>query len=228
MEKSGFFKSIDGDRRYYASDFADYFGKFIGNGIYILDGIANLQVIAKTSMTITLKPGAAFINGHDYSNTANLDLTLDLSDGYLSRIDRLVLRCDENNSRAIYAAIVKGENSTAPVPTPLRRDAEVYEIALADIRVNKGAISIKQEDITDMRMKEDVCGVVKALGERTVETKNLFLQFEAEFKKFMEENKTELGGDVAGNLLNRINKKVIVSKTAPPNPSAGDIWIKIQ
>nr|DAQ05226.1 MAG TPA: hypothetical protein [Caudoviricetes sp.] len=34
MEKSSFFNSVSGDRKYKAEDWASYFASFIGNGVY--------------------------------------------------------------------------------------------------------------------------------------------------------------------------------------------------
>ena len=44
-EKSSFFTSLNGDRKYKASDFAEYFGTFISNSVFPNPN-TNLQVIA--------------------------------------------------------------------------------------------------------------------------------------------------------------------------------------
>ena len=36
MEFSSFFNSVGGDRKYKAEDWAEYFGSFIGNGVFAI------------------------------------------------------------------------------------------------------------------------------------------------------------------------------------------------
>ncbi|MGR5876778.1 hypothetical protein ACT7C3_11385 [Bacillus pacificus] len=45
MEKFSFFGSVNGDRKYKAEDWANYFNKFITNG-YFPNVASNLQVMA--------------------------------------------------------------------------------------------------------------------------------------------------------------------------------------
>ena len=49
MERSAFFNSINGDRRYKAEVFAEYFSSFIGNGVFP-NPSTSLQVIANDDM----------------------------------------------------------------------------------------------------------------------------------------------------------------------------------
>ena len=93
MEKSSFFNSISGDRRYKAEEWAEYFASFIANGVFP-NPSTGLQVLASNSMIITVNTGKAWINGYFYFNTSNLTITLDNADGVLNRIDRIVVRWD--------------------------------------------------------------------------------------------------------------------------------------
>lgn len=233
-EKSSFFTSLNGDRRYKASDFAEYFKTFIGNGVFP-NPSTNLQVIANGDMTLTLSPGYAWINGYMYSNTDNLTLTVDHSDSALKRIDRIVVKCDFIN-REIKAHIKKGVFATNPIAPTLERGVNAYEISVADIQVDNGVINISQSDITDTRLNSGLCGIVTQTVE-TIDTTTLFNQIEAYRQEFesnlevwraQEEQEQEtwfnntsnqlltdfntwfdtikgiLDGDVAGNLANRI------------------------
>ena len=91
------------------------------------------------------------------------------ADGVLNRIDRVVLRYDEAD-REIRAEVKKGELASSPVAKELQRDADAYELGIADIAVNKGATSIKQDDIIDLRDNEELCGWVDSLISGDVET----------------------------------------------------------
>lgn len=181
MQRSSFFNAViskEGvpDRSYLAEDFARYFSTFIGNGVFP-NPSSQLQVVATdNNMNIRLKKGFAWINGYMYENTDDYILSLDVADGVLDRIDRVVLRLDFLK-RTIEAVIKKGDWSSTAKAKDLQRDSDAYEIALADIKISKGAISISQEDITDLRLNKSLCGIVHGVVDQ-VDTTSIFNQFE--------------------------------------------------
>lgn len=201
-QKSSFFNSVNGDRKYNASDIAAYFSSFIGNGIYP-NPSTNLQVTSAAGMNINITAGKAWINGYFYQNTSNYNITIDAADGVLKRIDRVVLRLD-NINRQIILAILKGVPASAPVATALTRTADVYELALADILINNGDTAINQANITDQRMNATYCGIVSGAVDQ-IDTTGLFVQYDAEFNDWFETVKNTLSGDVAGNLQSQID-----------------------
>ncbi|MHB9925530.1 hypothetical protein, partial [Clostridium botulinum] len=229
MEKSGFFNAMKvgdtWDRVYKAENYAEYFASFIGNGVFP-NPSTNLQVIGTDKMQIIVKPGKAWINGYKYENTDDLILPIDVADGVLHRIDKIVLRYDVVE-REIRGKIKKGEFASDPKAPQLTRDADMYELGLADIKVNAGSISITQVDITDLRLNKEVCGIVHGTIDQ-VDTTTIFNQYlewyknitgkteqelqnikgnlETDFKIWFDGIKEILGGDAAGNLLNLINK----------------------
>ena len=164
MEKSSFFNSISGDRRYKAEEWAEYFASFISNGVFP-NPSTGLQVLASNSMIITVNTGKAWINGYFYFNTSNLTITLDNADGVLNRIDRVVVRWDLQD-RVISVQVKKGTYSATPSAAAIQRDADAYELVLADIYVGAGAVSVSQANITDQRLNSTLCGlVVGTVGE---------------------------------------------------------------
>ena len=190
-EKSSFFTSLNGDRKYKASDFAEYFKTFIGNGVFP-NPSSNLQVISNGDMTLTISPGFAWINGYMYHNTDNLILTVDHSDSALKRIDRVVVKCDFVN-REIRTYIKKGIFSQSPVAPTLERSVDAYELCVAEIQVDNNVISIQQSKITDTRLNNELCGIVTQTVE-TIDTTTLFNQIEEykqEFELQTEEYKRE-------------------------------------
>lgn len=207
MEKSSFFnaelRGEEYDRVYSAEDYARYFASFIGNGIFANPSI-NLQVQATDAMNVTLKLGKAWINGYFYENTEDLTLSLDAADGVLNRIDMVVLRLDLIN-REIKAYIKKGTFVSSPVAPAVTRTADMYELALADIRINKGVTKITQADITDLRSNAELCGFVKGLIEE-IDTTDLFAQFQSSFDTWFEHMKGQLSTDAAGNLQLQIDE----------------------
>lgn len=163
MITSSFFNSVAGDRKYDASKFAEYFASFIGNGVFP-EPANGLQVEAQLTpdMTVTVKAGKVWINGYIMINDDDYILTIEPADGLLNRIDRIVARYDVVD-REIRIEVKKGTFASSPVAPTLQRDADSYELALADIVVNAGVVSILEANITDLRKDKELCGLVDSL-----------------------------------------------------------------
>lgn len=227
-EQSSFFNAViqNGvpDRVYKAEMFARFFSSFIGNGVFP-NPSTGLQVIATdNNMTIKVKIGKAWINGYYYENTDDLILNVDNADGVLHRVDSIVLRLDFIN-REIKTYVKKGTFSSSPVAPNLVRDSSMYELCIANIRVNVGVLSISQSNITDTRLNNELCGIVTQTV-NTIDTTELYRQlqeailekgidmdvwiqeakdfFTNDFNTWFDNIKGQLDGDIAGNLLNRI------------------------
>lgn len=188
MESSGFFDAtlVDEtyDRVYAAAQFASYFACFIGNGVFLGQG-RDLQVAAATpaAMSVNLLAGRAWINGYWYSTDTTIPLSLELSDAVNPRIDSVILRYDIS-ARQITAEVITGTPSASPVAPALVRNADYYDLKLAEIRVNAGAITISPSMITDTRPDSAVCGWVSGLIDQ-VDTTAIFEQFQAALNEFI-------------------------------------------
>lgn len=180
-EKSSFFNSIGRDRTYKAEDWAAYFATFLSNGVF--PNPANqLQVLSGTGMTVMLQPGAAFINGYRYKNDSELALTLQVAPATLNRVDRVVVRWDRTERR-MYAAIVRGDEATNPVGKELTRDADFYELCLAEITVEAGVTEITQSKIKDTRQIKELCGLVGWMLD-DIDFTGLFAQYDGALQDF--------------------------------------------
>jgi hypothetical protein len=169
--------------------------------------------MAGDGMNVIVMPGPAWINGYCYENTSDLILVIEPADGVLNRIDRIAIRLD-TVERKITVVIKKGTFASSPVATSLQRDADAYELGIADVSIAKGTISISQANISDLRLNSTLCGVVNSLIQ--VDTTTLLNQYEVgmqqkeddftqQFIEWFQGIKGTLSGDVAGNLLNLIN-----------------------
>lgn len=222
IEKSSFFNSVAGDRKYDASMFAAYFNSFITNGVFPNPG-TNLQVIANNDMTVTVSIGKGWINGYFYLNDAILILPIEVADGILNRIDRIVVQFN-TVARSITAKVKKGTFASTPVAPTLQRDADAYELAIADVYVGAGVVSVVGANITDQRMNTALCGWVNSLIQ--ADTTAIFNQyqawftaqsgtyntqmianeatFQAQFDAWFATVQDLLAGDIAGNLAAQI------------------------
>ena len=196
------FNSVGGDRVYKAEDWAWYFGSFVSNGVMPVPE-SGLMVRAGSGMTVTVDAGYAFINGYAYRNQGVYNLSLDIADGVLSRIDRIVVRWDLAG-RQMLLAVKKGTSSQNPVAPVLVRDAETWEIALADVSVAAGATSITQSAIRDQRGNGDLCGICAGVLDQ-MDFSEAMAQYDAAFAEWFKNVQNQLSGDVAGNLQTQID-----------------------
>ena len=181
MEKSSFFNSVSHDRTYRAEDWAEYFASFIGNGVFPVPS-TGLQVVVDNGMNLLLKAGKAWINGYFYNNTSDLTITIGTADGQLNRIDRIVVRWDLTN-RIISAEVKSSAYSASPTAPALQRDADIYELALADVYVGAGVTAITQSNITERRLNTSLCGIVAAVVDQ-IDTEAFNAQLQAWFAEY--------------------------------------------
>lgn len=207
-EKYGFFnadKNSDGsyDRTYDASDFSRFFSRLVGNGVF--DGTGTgLQVVAKSGRTVTLKAGAAYINGYWYELTEDMDFTLPVNNGPSVRTDLIVLQWSSVN-RSIRATTRTGVSIISA-----NRDSATYELVLADIKVGVSATEITNANIHDDRQDKNLCGIVTGLIDQ-LDVTEAFKQMNAQFNEWFNTIKGQLSIDAAGNLqvqIDNTNKKI--------------------
>ncbi len=199
---SGFFNSVNGDRRYLADFFAEYFASFIGNGVFINPGNA-LQVTEGNGMTTVIKAGKCWINGYYGRNKSDYIIQHDLADGVLKRIDRIVLRLDFTN-RDILPQLKKGAYASVPVAPALQRDADAYELGIADVLIDRGATQITQANITDLRLDPAMCGKVHGVVDQ-VDTSTIFDAYQSwitQQKDIYEADITQWTADQQSDFLN--------------------------
>lgn len=186
-ESSGFFNAelVNGkyDREYLAKHFAKYFSLFIANGVFPnpSDG---LQVFENTTadMNVLMHPGYGWINGYWYGLDGNLTLAIEPADGVLNRIDSIMVRWDQEK-RQIYAKVVRGTPASQPTAPNVTRNADFYDLCVAQIRVDAGTTKIMQSMITDTRMNSSLCGIVTGVV-KSIDTTTLFEQYQAALREF--------------------------------------------
>jgi hypothetical protein len=159
-EKYSFFGSAEGDiRQYDQTDYAEVYKRYIKTGVF--PSVENELVVAQTvpaRLAVQVNTGQAYIEGYWYGNTSIKEIDLPAADAVHPRIDRIVLRLDVVNERKITAEYLQGTAAVAPVAPDLTRTDQIYEISLAQVRVNAGATSILNANITDERSDLTLCG----------------------------------------------------------------------
>lgn len=178
-EEQGFW----GDQYYGPDDLTGYFTDFYTNGIKA-DSTENLQVVANTNMTLVVKAGTAYIDGHFFKPKASKTITLTESDVQYPRIDVVVVRCDHVNQK-VKLDVIKGTAAENPTIPELQRKNGIYDLGLAAVTVKPNTMSVSQENIKDLRFDNNYCGVVTGKIE-TISTTDLFAQYEAAWDAFVE------------------------------------------
>lgn len=209
---------------YEAKDMGSYLATRT-RGVFSSDG--NLAVTpGESGLSVSVSPGLAWLKWSDYWGTAALQeqaLTLDLdtADGALKRIDAIVCRLDKVNNRA-EIVVKKGAPSSAPIVVPPVRDANYDELYIATVLIGAGVISISASAITDQRLNEEYCGLMRD-GVTGIPTASLHAQAQqilteltdalnaqivrqsAEFDVWFEDLKGKLGEDPATALQQQVD-----------------------
>ena len=159
-KKFGFFNSIQGDRKYLASDISQALDIGVTTGIKAEEN--NLKVVAYEGMQVQIQPGSAMIFGHFFMNDEPEIITIDTADAELNRIDRVVVRYDAY-TREVNTTVIKGSPALSPTPPARLETPEQFDLVLADIYVPAAATVINTSNITDMRDSE-LCGYIGVKG----------------------------------------------------------------
>lgn len=224
-EEFSFFNDVNGDREYDMEAFATYFKQFLSNGLYHTNNVPALKVSHVSGLQSKMEPGSAYLEGFMYRNTEDLVFSHEVADVTNARIDRIILRLDRNvNARYIKAFVKKGTPATNPQPPALTRNDIVYEISLAQVRINAGATNIAS--VTDERLNPTVAGLVSSLI--TIPTEQFLEQWNT-FMAEMERNQTDYrrawDAWFAG-IQNEIGVRILIGVDEPEGAIPGDIWFR--
>jgi hypothetical protein len=77
----------------------------------------------------------------------------------------LRLELDPGGGRAgqIRPVVLRGVAAGTPIAPPLTRNAKVWELSLARIRVSAGTLAVTSADITDERFDTQLCGLINSV-----------------------------------------------------------------
>ena len=166
------------------------------SGVFGAEGNASVAPVMDT-MNVTVSDGNGWISNansdgvvwwinNEKENGSKLQLSVDMSDAVLPRIDRVVISWQTTNYVALpEVTVLKGVPASTPVAPALTNNNILRQISLAAIRIPAGATSITGAMITDERLNPDVCGLVtSSIG---VDTSVMQAQFEALLHSIQEE-----------------------------------------
>lgn len=181
-----FWNSVNNDRGYTADSFAEWLNHFFTTGVFS----GELQVTAASGMDIKVGSGYANLKGKVRFFDSATKLTLATAGATYPRIDTVVVERNDTDRKISIKVVTGTYNGSSPSPTAPVRSAAIYQIVLAQIYVAAGATKITQENITDTRSNNSVCGIVTG----TVKEMD-YSQFAAQFNSYYSNFKTSNKAD---------------------------------
>ena len=204
---SGFYNSVDGDRKYNALQMSSIFDGIIEDGVYNSIG-DRFSLTAGEENTVIVGTGRAWFNHSWTLNDANYPLTMDPAEVVLNRYDAIVI--EVNGSAAVRnnsIKVIKGTAGSSPSkPSMANGEDEIWQHPLGYIYVPAGASSISQSNIEYVVGTSECPFVIAAV--QSVDIDALVAQWSDQFNTWFDNLEIQLSGDVAGNLQNQINQKV--------------------
>lgn len=199
---SGFFDSLNGDRRYSAGQFSALFDNLITDGVFANVGTA-FQVTASGDNMVTVGIGRAWFNSVWLYNDALLPMVAQDPEVLLNRIDAIVIEVNHNEAvRQASIRWVYGSPSSNPVRPTLTNTDTVHQYPLVYVYRKAGDSTVIQADITNM-IGTSSCPYVTGI----LETQNIdkvVAQWESQFYTWFDGLETSLSGDVTANLANQV------------------------
>lgn len=192
---SGFFNSLNGDRKYNAAQMSAIFDGLIIDGVFASIGTA-FAVKAAGGLTVNVGVGKAWFDHTWTVNDSILPMTAPEAEVLLDRIDAVVLEVNGMESvRDNSIKFVKGNPSSAPSRPTLTNEENVHQYPLCYIYRKYGTAVINQADITPMVGTESTPFVTGIL--QTISLDELLGKWQDELDRFTDARSQEVDDWIA-------------------------------
>lgn len=192
---SGFFNSLNGDRKYNAAQMSAIFDGLIIDGVFASIGTA-FAVKAAGGLTVNVGIGKAWFDHTWTVNDSILPMTAPEAEVFLDRIDAVVLEVNGMESvRNNTIKFVKGNPSSAPSRPTLTNEGNVHQYPLCYIYRKYGTAVINQADITPMVGTESTPFVTGIL--QTISLDELLGKWQDELDRFTDARSKEIDDWIA-------------------------------
>lgn len=192
---SGFFNSLNGDRKYNAAQMSAIFDGLIIDGVFASIGTA-FAVKAAGGLTVKVGIGKAWFDHTWTVNDSILPMTAPEAEVLLDRIDAVVLEVNGMESvRNNTIKFVKGNPSSAPSRPTLTNEEKVHQYPLCYIYRKYGTAVINQADITPMVGTESTPFVTGIL--QTISLDELLGKWQDELDRFTDARSKEVDDWIA-------------------------------
>lgn len=149
----------------YDFDAADVAAYLAGLTSGVFSSAEDFPVTAAGGLTVTVGAGRGWVHpsrftGYSITKRESDTLALPLADPSLPRIDRIVMRYDAG-ARAASLQVLQGTASSTPTAPAISRTELIYDLCLAEIARPAGSTAVTTDQITDTRLDEKLCGIVR-------------------------------------------------------------------
>ena|GEM_PF-382127 len=149
----------------YDFDAADVAAYLAGLTSGVFSSAEDFPVTAADGLKVTVGAGRGWVHpsrftGYSITKQEADTLTLPLADPSLPRIDRIVMRYDAG-ARAASLQVLQGTASSTPTAPAISRTELIYDLCLAEITRPAGSTAVTTGQITDTRLDEKLCGIVR-------------------------------------------------------------------
>lgn len=149
----------------YDFDAADVAAYLAGLTSGVFSSAEDFPVTAAGGLKVTVGAGRGWVHpsrftGYSITKREADTLTMPLADPSLPRIDRIVMRYDAG-ARAASLQVLQGTASSTPTAPAISRTELIYDLCFAEITRPAGSTSITTGQITDTRLDEALCGIVR-------------------------------------------------------------------
>ena len=192
---SGFFNSLNGDRKYNAAQMSAIFDGLIIDGVFASIGTA-FAVKAAGGLAVNVGIGKAWFDHTWTVDDRILPMTATEAEVLLDRIDAVVLEVNGMESvRNNTIKFVKGNPSSAPSRPTLTNEGNVHQYPLCYIYRKYGTAVINQADITPMVGTESTPFVTGIL--QTISLDELLGKWQDELDQFTDARSKEVDDWIA-------------------------------
>ena len=146
-------------------DAADVAAYLAARASGVFSSAEDFPVTAAGGLKVTVGAGRGWVHpsrftGYSITKREADTLTMPLADPSLPRIDRIIMRYDAG-ARAASLQVLQGTASSTPTAPAISRTELIYDLCLAEITRPAGSTSISTGQITDTRLDEALCGIVR-------------------------------------------------------------------
>lgn len=167
------------------------------SGVFAAAGNAAVAALETPGMAVTVTDGTGWLtdaggngivwwNDKYVTSGVLLQLTVDIADAALTRIDRVIVEWKTTNYVDLpEIKVLKGTASSGAAAPALTNNSTLRQISLAKITIPAGSTKITASMITDERLNPAVCGLVT--DGLTVDTTTMQAQFSAFLAKIQDD-----------------------------------------
>lgn len=223
---SGFFDSINGDRKYSAEQMSSIFDGIVTDGVFQNIGDA-FRVQSVSNLDITIGIGRSWFKHTWIYNDSILRLTLPPANVLLDRIDAVVIEVNhEQGIRAGSIKIIQGTPSSTPSRPVMAREVLVQQYPLCYIFRAPNSQAITQANITNAVGTSECPYITGILQTQNID--NIVAQWTAQFNEWNSAKRREFTEwfESVRNLLSNSDTTRLARVIDRAN-NVIDVWMRV-